>query len=64
MMYEKFAALLAARGVTAYAVAKATGIPNATLSEWKAGKYTPKVDKLAKIAKYFGKDIHYFYDVA
>lgn len=61
MMYEKFAALLADRGVTAYAVSKATGVPTATLSEWKAGKYTPKVDKLMKIAKFFGKDIHYFY---
>ena len=53
-MYKKFEKLLEKRGVTAYEVGKATGISTATLSHWKQGKYTPKVDKLSAIAKYFG----------
>ena len=41
-------------------VAKATGIATATLTEWKKGTYTPKVDKLQAIAKYFGVSVGYF----
>ena len=52
-MYEKFERLLQERGVTAYEVAKQTGIQTATLSAWKKGEYTPKIDKLCKIANYF-----------
>lgn len=59
-MYEKFAALLAKNNVTAYQVSKATGVATATLTEWKNGTYTPKVDKLMLIAKYFGVPIDYF----
>lgn len=58
--YEKFKALLDERHVTAYQVSKQTGIRRATFSEWKRGKYTPKVDKLMKIADYFGVPISYF----
>ena len=53
-MYEIFEALLAERGVTAYQVAKATGISTGSLSDWKNGRSTPKVEKLQKIAAYFG----------
>ena len=53
-MYEIFEQLLSKYGVTAYKVAKETGITTATLSNWKQGKYTPKQDKLQKIADYFG----------
>ena len=48
-MYEIFEQLLSKYGVTAYKVAKETGITTATLSNWKQGKYTPKQDKLQKI---------------
>ena len=61
-MYEKFAELLEKNNVTAYQVAKATGVATATLTEWKKGTYTPKVDKLKKIADYFGVSIEYFLD--
>ena len=47
-MYEIFEQLLSKYGVTAYKVAKETGITTATLSNWKQGKYTPKQDKLQK----------------
>lgn len=62
MFYERFAALCQERNVTAAAVSRATGIATATLSNWKKGNYTPKTDKLQKIADYFGVPITYFTD--
>lgn len=53
-MYEKYEALKKKFGVTDYRVAKETGIAQATLSAWKSGEYTPKADKLALIADFFG----------
>ena len=57
--YEIFADLLAAKGLTAYQVYKATGVAQSTLSDWKNGKSRPKADKLAKIAEYFGVTVEY-----
>lgn len=59
-MYKKFEKLLLKSGKTAYQVSKDTGIATATLSEWKNGTYKPKVDKLLKLAEYFGVSIEYF----
>ncbi len=59
-MYEKFSQLLQEHNKTAYQVAKDTGINQATLSGWKSGKSTPKVDKLMILADYFGVDVNYF----
>lgn len=59
-LYEKFEKLLEERGVTAYEVAKQTGIASTTLSAWKKGEYTPKIDKLCKIANYFDIPVTYF----
>lgn len=58
--YEIYARMRDARGVSDYAVAKATGIDPATISGWKMGKYTPKLDKLKKIADYFGVSVEVF----
>ncbi|MBO5093770.1 MAG: helix-turn-helix domain-containing protein [Lachnospiraceae bacterium] len=58
-MYEIFEQLLALKGVTAYQVAKETGIATATLSDWKRGRSTPKQDKLQKIADYFHVSLTY-----
>lgn len=58
-MYEHFQQLLDKYGVTAYKVAKETGVTTATLTNWKKGKYTPKPDKLQKIADYFGVPLSY-----
>lgn len=58
-MYEIFEQLLKENGVTAYRVAKETGITTATLTSWKQGKYTPKQEKMQKIADYFGVTIDY-----
>lgn len=61
-MYAKFEELLKKNNVTAYKVAKETGVTTATLTSWKQGKYTPKVEKLQKIADYFGVTVDYFTD--
>jgi transcriptional regulator with XRE-family HTH domain len=58
-MYSIFESLLEKHGVTAYKVAKATGITTSTLTSWKQGKYVPKPDKLQKIADYFGVSLGY-----
>lgn len=52
-MYEDFERLCRERGVKASDVSKATGISPTTFSEWKKGKYTPKMDKMVRIAEYF-----------
>lgn len=59
-MYKKFAELLDKTNKTAYQVSKDTGIATATLSSWKKGEYTPKLDKLKILADYFGVSIEYF----
>lgn len=59
-MYKKFEKLLDETHKTAYRVSKDTGIAAATLSEWKNGTYTPKVDKLMILADYFHVPIEYF----
>ena len=58
-MYEIFEKLLKEHGVTAYRVAKETGVTTATLTSWKQGKYTPKPEKMQKIADYFGVSLAY-----
>jgi len=57
--YEIFANLLAARGLTAYQVHKATGVAQSTLSDWKNGKSRPKAEKLARIAAFLGVSVDY-----
>lgn len=59
MYYENFERLCKERGVTASKVSKATGISTATLSNWKKGNYTPKQDKLQKIADYFDVSVDF-----
>lgn len=54
MYYENFQKLCETRDVKPAAVSRATGISTATLTSWKQGKYTPKPDKLQKIADFFG----------
>lgn len=59
-MFEKFEQLLLDRGITAYRVAKDLEMSPMVFSDWKSGKSKPKVDKLKKIADYFGVTIEYF----
>ena len=57
--YEIFRRLLDERHLTPYKVHKATGISTATLSDWKNGKSTPKIDKMQKIAEFLGVTVDY-----
>ena len=59
-MYQKLEQLVKASGITAYRVAKDVGLAPTVFSDWKSGKSKPKVDKLKKIADYFGVTIEYF----
>ncbi|MCU7201574.1 helix-turn-helix domain-containing protein [Turicibacter sanguinis] len=61
-MYKKFNALLERFDITAYKVSKETGVSTSTLSDWKNGRSNPKIDKLQKIASYFGVPVTYFLD--
>lgn len=58
-MYERFNKLLREKGLTAYKVAKATGVSRSTLAAWKKKEYTPKLDKLQKLANYLGVSVYY-----
>lgn len=51
--YEKYARLRDERGMTDYQVCQETGIAQSSFPNWKAGRYTPKVEKLVKIARLF-----------
>lgn len=53
-LYDKFRQIIDSKGITPYKIAKETGIPQNTLSDWKLGKSKPKVDKLIKISNYLG----------
>ncbi|MGO5051210.1 helix-turn-helix domain-containing protein [Lachnospiraceae bacterium LCP25S3_G4] len=58
-MYEVFVELLQRFNVTAYKVAKETGISQTTFSNWKSGRSIPKADSLQKIADYFNVSVEY-----
>lgn len=60
-MYGKFENLLKDRRTTAYKVSKDLGLNHSMFSNWKAGRYTPKQDKIQQIADYFGVPLSYFY---
>lgn len=60
--YQKYAELRDKKKITDYEVSKNTGISTSTLSNWKAGKYTPKADKIKILADYFGVSIEYFWN--
>lgn len=55
--YKKYEKLRDKKGVTDYEVSKNTHVSTSTLSNWKAGRYTPKADKIKSIAEYFGVTI-------
>ena len=59
-MYAVYAKLRDEKGVSDGAVASALGFSATTLYDWRDGKYTPKVDKLLKLASFFGVSIEVF----
>lgn len=58
-MYRIFEELCTKNNVTPYKVCKETGLTTSTISNWKAGRYVPKQDKMQKIADYFGVSLEY-----
>lgn len=58
--YKKFSELLVKNNISAYKVAKDTGLYSPLFSEWKSGKSCPKIDKVKILADYFGVSIEYF----
>ena len=58
-VYERFLTIMKEKGLTLADVQKRTGISSSTLSCWKAGKYTPKIDKLQKIADCLGVSLEF-----
>ena len=59
-MYEKYVELRDKAKVSDYKVSEVTGITKSSFSDWKSGRSNPKIDKLLKIADYFGVSIEYF----
>lgn len=56
-MYERYAEIRDKLGLKDSAVAKATGIGKSTFSDWKSGRSAPKMEKMKKIAEYFGVSV-------
>lgn len=57
--HSRFMALLNERGITAYRLAKETGISERLVGYWKEGGKTPSLENLIKLADYFGISIDY-----
>ncbi len=54
---EKFTRLRDEKGVSEYKIAKATGITASTFSDWRSGRSDPGIEKISKLASYFGVPI-------
>lgn len=59
-MYIKFEQIMNEKGYKKSAVAKGAGIPYSTLTDWQAGRYTPKIDKLQRIADFLEVPVSVF----
>ena len=59
-MYKEFEKLCAEKNISVYQISKETGIAQSTLSDWKRGISTPKVDKLMILSDYFGVPLETF----
>ena len=57
MGYETFKEICDRKGIKISDVVKNTGIAYATISSWKYGTYSPKYEKLQKIASYLGVSV-------
>ncbi len=59
--YAVFERLKAEKGVTSYRVAHDLNIPECNFSTWKKRGFTPRYERLKKIADYFGVTVDDFY---
>ena len=60
MFSKKFVDLLQSQNITAYKVAKDTGISQGLMNEYKSGKKNPTIQNLKKISDYLGVPVGYF----
>lgn len=58
-IYDRITLLLDDNSISAYKLAKETGLSTGLLSQWKSRKQNPSADKIAKIAEYFGVPVDY-----
>lgn len=54
MTFEEVDAARKSVGITIAQLARETGVPYSTFTDWRAGRYKPKEDKLRKISTYLG----------
>ncbi len=59
MFTERFVKLLQNNGVTAYKIAKDTGISQGLMGEYKKGIKLPTIQNLVKIADYLNCSVDY-----
>ncbi|MBE6721893.1 MAG: helix-turn-helix transcriptional regulator [Ruminococcaceae bacterium] len=57
--FDRIELLMNQKGVTAYRVAKDTGLSTGLFSQWKKRMQKPSMDKLNKLADYFGVSVDY-----
>ena len=57
-MLQKISDLCSAEGISITALEKKLGFGNSTIMKWKDS--SPSVEKLKKVADYFGKTVDYF----
>lgn len=60
--YEIYKRLLDEKGVKTADVCRATGIAQASMSQWKKGEINLKLETLSRIADYFGISVFEFYE--
>lgn len=58
-MFQYFEQIMNEKKLKMSDVARGAGIPYSTLTDWKVGRYTPKLDKLQKIADFLGVSLEY-----
>ena len=59
-MYKKLEKLMKEKSISAYKLAKETGIHASTISKWKKYGMKLNVSTLVKLADYFGVSVEYF----
>ncbi len=52
--YQRYREIADRTGLTDYTIAKMAGFSNVTMTDWKAGRYIPKIDKLKALAMVLG----------
>lgn len=59
MFAEKLVQVLQDRNITAYKLAKETGIHQSTISQWKSGLQKPSLEAAEKVADYLDCSVDY-----